>query len=190
MKSAYLLHGVRDHDEFVSRQYPSSSNSHWIPWLQKELVVAGYFCQTPEMPTPYAPKYEEWKDLFARFPIDENSVIVGHSAGAGFALRYLAETKQRIAHLILVAPWIDPRRIHGDFLNFQFDAALPQQVGRFDLLHSEDDFDDIVVTTKALRDTYTPAQMNYHRFTNHGHFCLEDMGTVVFPELLDLIVQK
>ena len=108
MKPAILIHGTCNHVEYFSDQYPSLSNSHWFPWLQKQLLMHGYLAQAPEMPNATRPKYEEWKDTFQRFPIDGETILIGHSCGAGFLLRWMSELPARVARLILVAPWIDP----------------------------------------------------------------------------------
>jgi len=39
MKNAILLHGTSSKEEYYSLEYPSASNSHWLPWLQKNLLV-------------------------------------------------------------------------------------------------------------------------------------------------------
>ena len=61
MKTAILIHGTCDEEEYFSDLYPSLSNSHWFPWLQKQLLIKGIFTQTPEMPDAYKPDYEKWK---------------------------------------------------------------------------------------------------------------------------------
>lgn len=87
MKNITIIHGTPDKEEYESREFPSPSNSHWIPWLQKELNIKGYIAQAPEMPTPYDPSYEEYVSVMANFRIDTDTVLVGHSSGAGFIVR-------------------------------------------------------------------------------------------------------
>ena len=41
-----ILHGRAGADEYISDRYPSASNSHWIPWLQKQLLIKGHDVQT------------------------------------------------------------------------------------------------------------------------------------------------
>ena len=62
---------------------------------------------TPQMPAPTKPKYEEWK-----FILDKNLarlkgeiILVGHSLGATFLVKYLLEEKikQKISGLYLVS---------------------------------------------------------------------------------------
>ena len=95
MKRAYILHGCCDEEEYFSDEYPSPSNAHWLPWLQKNLLQKGYDCQTPEMPKPYAGIYKEWKAQFELYPVDENTSLIGHSCGCGFFLRWLSEYRHK-----------------------------------------------------------------------------------------------
>ena len=66
MKTAILIHGTCDEEEYFSDLYPSLSNSHWFPWLQKQLLIKGIFTQTPEMPDAYKPDYEKWIDALEK----------------------------------------------------------------------------------------------------------------------------
>ena len=91
MKNAIIIHGMTDKEECFSDQYSSLSNSHWLPWLQKQLFIQGILAQTPEMPTPYNPNYNLWLDVFKQFSINKETILVGHSGGAGFLLRFLCE---------------------------------------------------------------------------------------------------
>ena len=43
-------------------------------------------------------------------------------------------------------------------------------------------------TTRRIRDKVTG--IDYKEFHNYGHFCLDDMNTVEFPELLEMCLQS
>ena len=116
MKTALILHGICPEEEFFFSKYPSPSNAWWLPWLQQQFLRAGWQCQTPELPHPYRPSYAEWKETFECFKPQKLSLLVGHSAGGGFAIKYLQEHKLKLEKLILVAPWLDPEREFDDFL--------------------------------------------------------------------------
>ncbi len=185
MKNVYILHGCCDKEEYFSDQYPSPSNFHWIPWLQKQLLMKGYNCQTPEMPKPYGGVYKEWKNLFETYPIDTQTSLIGHSCGCGFFLRWLSETRTRINKLIMVAPWIDPERTRGAFLEFALNPTLPEHVDEMHIFYSSDDeVTGVHPTTKILMEHYPLTKL--YSFNDKGHFCLEDMRTEKFPELLAL----
>lgn len=108
MKNAILIHGWPGKEEYFDPNIPSPSNSHWFPWVQHQLLLKKIEAQTPEMPKAYEPNYEAWKEMFERFEINENSILIGHSCGGGFLTRWLSENDVRVGKVALVAPWLDP----------------------------------------------------------------------------------
>lgn len=183
MKTAILLHGVCDAHEYYEMDFPSPSNAHWFPWLQQKFLRSGVLCQALEMPTPPQPVYEEWVAVFRQITIGPETIIVGHSAGCGFILKYLTQNPGlRVHRLILVAPWIDPYKKRCEFLQGQIDLQLENRVDRIDVLYSTDEPVHGVAETKDLiLQTYPKAKL--HLFEDKGHFCLEEMGTTEFEEL-------
>lgn len=189
MKNALLIHGTCDKEEYFSDKYPSLSNSHWFPWLQKQLLMNGVFTQTPEMPDAYKPDYEKWKGEFERFEVDENTTLVGHSCGGGFLVRWLTENKVSADKLILVAPWLDPnRRKTTDFFDFKIDPEIKRRFKEIHLFVSEDDESDILRSVDMLRGAIP--EIEIHNFKDMGHFTYEDMRTQEFPKLLNLILSR
>ena len=182
-----ILHGRVGADEYFSDRYPSASNSHWIPWLQKQLLIKGHDVQTPEVVRPYLADYDGWRTEFERHLDDEPMVLVGHSCGGGFFVRWLSEHPLvQVGKLVLVAPWLDPEHtISTDFFDFTFDPALPLRIGEFHLFHSSDDGESIRRSVGILLDVY-PGIVQ-HAYDDMGHFCLSDMNTDQFPDLLRAI---
>ena len=122
MKNAILVHGTCSKEEYFDSSEPSLSNAHWFPWLQKQLLVNNISCHSPEISNAHTPIYEKWKREFERFDVNENTILIGHSCGGGFLLRWLSENKIKIDKLILVAPWLDPERSKTtDFFDFEID---------------------------------------------------------------------
>ena len=188
MKNALLIHGTPDKEEYYDRAYPSCSNGHWFPWLQKELCIEGYDCQTPEMPVAYYPNYPKWKQTLEYFPIHADTILLGHSCGGGFLLRYLSENQITPKRLVLVAPWIDPLEARDpEFFNFEFDPYLIDRIETH-LIYSDNDMESIDLTLETINKTYP--SITSHLFKGYGHFCEEDMGTQEFPELLNITLGK
>lgn len=187
MKSAILLHGTCDKEEYFSGEYPSLSNSHWFPWLQKQLLTKGIFTQTPEIPEAYNPQYDLWKREFERFPINEETTLVGHSCGGGFLVRWLTENKVKVGKVVLVAPWLDPDRSKTtDFFEFEIDSKAVDRVRELHVLVSDDDDADIHESVEKIMNVLPKAKI--HRFRDKGHFTFGQMKTDKFPELLDILV--
>ena len=191
MKNAIIIHGIDEIKEEFIKNKNSPSNSHWFPWLQWELVKNGILTQTPEMLNPYIDgmDYDKWADIFSKFKINDNSILIGHSAGAGFLLKYLSLNKDiKINHLILVAPWLDLEKQGGDFFkNFELDADLLKRCQKIDLFYSTDDEDYILNSVDKILNTYN--NINVNIFSDMGHFCENDMNSKEFPELLNAILK-
>lgn len=187
MKTAIILHGMPSKEEYFDERNPAPSNMHWLPWLQRQLILKGILAQTPEMPAPYEPVYEKWCDVFERFDINEDTILVGHSCGAGFLVRWLSEHKVKVGKVVLVAPWVDPgKELSTGFFNFVIDHKLVFRTDVLTVLYSTDDENVILDTIRILREQLVNAQ--FQEFVDKGHFCLSDMKTDKFPELLDAIV--
>jgi hypothetical protein len=186
MRNAIILHGICDSEEYFSDVYPSMSNSHWIPWLQKQFLIKGYSCQTPDVVNVYEANYQGWLETVSVHEINEKTILVAHSAGCGFFLKYLSENKNiNFDKLILVAPFKDPFLKYGDFLQTDFDLKLDKRCNEIHVLYSlDEDVKGIKESVDWLIETYKTAQ--YHEFENHGHFCYGDMKTQEFQKLLDI----
>lgn len=185
MTRAIILHGRpgKDNEYFVDA-YPSASNSHWIPWLQNQLLIAGHDAQTPEMFNAFQPDYSIWQHEFERHLVGEPPILVGHSAGGGFLVRWLSEHPDvGVKKLALVAPWLDPDDDLGnDFFDFTIDDAIAERTEELHIFSSSDDDTDITTSVETLI-THFPTAI-HHQYNNMGHFCLENMRTDTFPDLL------
>lgn len=110
MKTALILHGVCPEEEFFFSKRPSPSNAWWLPWLQQQFLRAGWQCQTPGTPASLPPVLCRMERNFRMVQTQKLSLLVGHGAGAGFAVKYMQERRLRLEKLLLVAPWLDPER--------------------------------------------------------------------------------
>lgn len=183
MFNALIVHGSLDQEEYFNNSYPSPSNSWFIPWLQKQLLLKDILTQTPEMPTPYRPEYTEWKKVIEQYPISSSTILIGHSCGAGFLLKWLGESKIKVRKLILVAPWLDIGNTTNNLLNFELDPKIIELNSNMHVLISEDDYEENVQeSTKLIIDTYN--KITVHRFTNRGHFT--GLENTEIPELLQI----
>lgn len=190
-KNAIILHGSTDEEEYFSIKYPSMSNSHWLPWLQKQLLVKGISTATPEIPNPYRLNWEVWRREFERFDITTETILVGHSCGGGFLVRWLSEHKDRkVGKVVLVAPWIDPTNMkkgQDDFFNFDIDPDLVSRTDGVTIFNSDDDMHVIQESVKILRKEIK--NIGYKEFKGYRHFITKHMGTDAFPELLEEITK-
>jgi len=187
MKTAIIIHGMPSREEYFDLARSAPSNCHWLPWIQKQLLLKGILAQTPEMPEPYAPNYEKWKEVFEQFKVDEQTILVGHSCGGGFLVRWLSENNIKVGKVVLVAPWINSEKdpeleIDKDFFEFNIDENLTSKTAGFKIMYSADDDKYILDTVKILNEKIKNVELQ--EFKDKGHFVMGSMKTEVFPELL------
>jgi len=90
--------------------------------------------------------------------------------------------------VILVAPWLDPDHEHTKnfFDDFEIDSNLVSRTKGITILYSDDDQESVLKTVEIIRQKVNG--ITYKEFHNYRHFCIEDMKTVEFPELLQIIL--
>lgn len=189
MKNAILLHGGPDKGEYYNPKYPSASNSHWFPWLQKQLLVHDIPAATPEVPWAFDRNWPVWQKEAERFDIGPETILVGHSTGAGFWVKYLSiHPEIHVGRVVLVAPWLDPDRKHTKnfFDDFDIDPSLAARTQGVTIFGSDNDMDDVQKTVQLLRDSVE--SIAYREFRGRGHFTFGSMQTVEFPELLEALL--
>lgn len=189
MKNAIILHGMGSKKSYYSVEYPSNSNSNWFPWLQKNLLVNEIHAITPEIPHDFEPDYGVWCREFERYDITPETILVGHSCGGGFLLRWLSEHPDvKVNKLVLVAPWLDPeRKDTTDFFDFSLDSNLKERVNDIILFQSDNENVSGVKQSIKIILTHIPGIRNI-LMKGKGHFCFEEMKTEKFPELLKEIL--
>src|SRR6266702_4796496 len=147
MKTAIILHGMSDpgQEEYYNPNFPSASNSHWIPWLQKQFFIHDIYAQTPEVPNSWKPDYETWRKEFERYDITAETILVGHSCGGGFIVRWLSERPDiRVGKVILVAPWLDPDRSNTtNFFEFTIDSKIIERTKGVTIFNSDNDSESV-----------------------------------------------
>lgn len=191
MANSIIVHGCPSREEYYNPGAPSPSNNLWLPWLAKQLITRDIPAHTPEMPLAYAPDYPGWCREFERYDIGPDTLLVGHSCGGGFLLRWLSEHPgTRVGRVVLVAPWLDPfDEVAPDFFDFTLDPALAARTARTLLFHSDDDAEDIEESVRLIRERVTG--IGYREFQGYGHFTREDRMAgpgAGFPALLDALV--
>ena len=138
----------------------------------------------------WAPDYYEWKNQFEKNKIDEDSILIGHSAGGAFLVRWIEETKTKVRKLILVSPGKAGRESRGTLSNL-YGSNTYRNIGDY----VKDQI--IVFTAKDDMDYHIKNAYEYEKelpakvitLKNHGHFTLGDMGTDEFPELLEEVLK-
>jgi predicted alpha/beta hydrolase family esterase len=185
MKNAIILHGKPSKQEYYGEQFPSMSNSHWIPWLQSQLIKNDIVTATPDVPMNFEPNWPLWVKEVERFEIGPETILVGHSTGAGLWVRYLSEHPElKVGKVVLVAPYLDiEKEEQSEFFDFKLDPEITSRVDGLTVFHSDNDQASVQSTTKYLKDNLK--DFKYVEFHNLGHFTHRTMPDDKFPELLE-----
>lgn len=186
MKNAILLHGKPGEKEYYDPKFPSSSNYHWFPWLQKQLIIKDIKADTPEIPYAFKPEWDLWVKEIERFEITSETILVGHSCGAGFWARYLSEHKDlHTGKVVLVAPslGLGPNWRGSKFFDFEIDPSLGKRVKSMTIMYSESDKESTREAVKILKKELPGVVIK--EYPGMGHFTHNDMKTAEFPELLE-----
>ncbi len=183
-----IIHGCPSFNEKnIERSKDSKRRTydkHWMPWITHQLQQRKIEVKTPLMPNPWLPSYAAFKKEFEKIQITSESILIGHSCGASFIVRWLGESKYKAKKLILVAPWKIPDEddeYRKEFYSYHIDKTIPEHVKEIIIFTSNDEEEDgkksASIFQKALR-------CKVIELKDHGHYTLGDMGTEEFPELL------
>ncbi len=181
MKNAFIIHGAF-----------GSPEENWIPWLRANLTRQGYQVTAPAFPTPEGQTYEQWTGVMVQYVdmFTEETVLIGHSIGATFALCVLEQIDVSIAKTILVSGFL------GHIGRTEFDEINHSIAGReFDwdtirnnskeciIIHGAD---DPYVSTDKARELGQLLNTEPIFIAQGGHLNTE-AGYSTFNELLQLV---
>lgn len=188
MSNAILLHGKPGRDDYYDPAQPSSSNYHWFPWLQKQLIVKDIKADTPEVPFAFEPRYDLWVKEVERFEMTPETMLVGHSCGGGFWVRYLSENPEiEVGKVVLVAPSLGLHWEDRAFFDFEIDPTLVARTKGLTIFYSNIDKQPTLDAVAIFKEKLSGAK--FTQFDNYGHFTHLEMPSSEFPELLEEILK-
>ncbi|MBI5913056.1 class I tRNA ligase family protein [Candidatus Azambacteria bacterium] len=180
-----IVHGSPQKDRRQEAGYLPDNERHWLPWLKETMEARGVKTFAPSMPTPWAPRHEEWKKEFEKLPVGEQSILVGHSAACSFLMRWLGERKRKVKKLILIAP---SKVLKGEetarleeLYAFDIDASVRTLADDIEIIVADDDIDRIKESARLFGEALGVKPL---WLPHGGHFTFLAMGTHEFPEAL------
>jgi predicted alpha/beta hydrolase family esterase len=185
----FIIHGCPSNKEKAMNPETRTYDKHWMPWIKRQLASQGVETYLPLMPDPWEPDYEKFKEEFGKYTVSENDILVGHSCGTTFLIRWLGDTKQTVAKLILVAPWKIADKDNAarkQYYEYPIDVTIKDRVGEIVYFTAEDEDED---GKKSLDIIHDALGGNIIELKGRGHYTLRDMGTEEFPELLKELVR-
>ena len=189
MKNCIILHGCPPNEESLMNFEEMISNKHWIPWLKNQLEEKGIEVSSPLMPEPWNAVYDSWKNEFEKLKIDGETILIGHSCGCAFLVRYLGDTKKKVKKLILVAPWKIPdenNEMEENFYKYPINESIKSQVRETIIFTCNDEEEDGKESAKIFQKALNGKLIE---LKDQGHYDHGYMGTEEFPELLEEVLK-
>ncbi len=189
LKNCIIVHGCPISAQSFLDMQTKNFAGHWIGSVKTELIMKGILTKTPIMPRAFEPNFERYKYEISKYPINEHTILVGHSCACSFLVRYLGESKKKINKLILVAPMKIAKE--GDTLkevlyNFQIDKTIKDRVKEIVYFTSDTEEDRGKESLKLFHEALGGEIIS---IPNYGHYRVEDMGTDKFLELVKVILK-
>lgn len=192
MRQVLVIHGgdtfstrerFLEHLRQATVELESGEHRGWKRNLQ-EALGPEYQVVLPHMPNKQNAQYEEWQIWFEHYlPLLHNgAVLVGHSLGAMFLAKYLAEHDlpfKPAGTMLVAAPYAATD--DNNLIQFALPASLDRfaaQAGQVFLYHSKDDF--VVDFTELEHYRQALPRATVRIFEDRGHFFTEEH----FPELV------
>ena len=188
MNNCIIIHGCPSRDEETMDEKTRTYDKHWMPWVKGELDRVGIPTQIPSMPNPWEPNYAAYKEVLEKYPISENTILIGHSCGCAFLVRWLGDSRQKIKKLILVAPWKvvkEGDEIKKNFYTYPIDPTIKERVSDIIMFTAPNEEENGKRSLKMYHDVLGGKIIS---LDNHGHYTQADMGIIGFPELVKEII--
>ncbi len=186
-KNCIIVHGCEYNEQNSVKLAQRTVENHWTVWVREELIVRGIPAQTPLLPRSWAPKYEAFKSELEKYEVTEHTILVGHSCSCAFLVRWLGETRKKIAKLVLVAPWkvfdgTDADRV--SFYSYDIDPTIVDKVGEIIMFTADNESDD---GKKSLQIFHNVLGGKIISLDGRGHYRTSQWQSSAFPELVEVI---
>jgi len=168
---------------------------NWFPWAEQELSEKGIVCTIPTFPTPNYQNYDDWKMLlnyyYERGYINEESVLVGHSCGAAFIVKYLVDCNIRVKGIVTVSGYNNfcSGDDMMDGLNFSFYQSHDEINKITSLVERRVSFfsdNDPFIPLEKLEEFAEEINAEKMQISNAGHFNAS-AGYTAFEEVIKVL---
>ena len=184
MKNAFIFHGTGGFPE-----------ENWFPWLKNKLEKRGIVVTVPKFPTPEGQSLQAWLEIMKPYEQEVNAetIIIGHSLGGLFLLRYLEQLKDAVGSSVFVAASAGVMPIKFDEADAAFSGgfvfnwgAIHRVAGKTAVFHSDNDPYISLGNGELIAEKLGT---DFHMLQNAGHFNTAS-GHTKFPQLLNIIESK
>jgi len=167
---------------------------NWIPWLFDSLSSENKKVLVPQFPSPDGQSFESWEKILLSYVhlFNENTIFVGHSLGATFAVDFIVKHKLKLKKLFLISGLYKKIGIEEfDILNqsfFNSRDSLSQLKSYTDQILSIYSQNDPYLSFETLKEFADLCQAKSIIIESGGHFN-KSAGYEKFHELLELILR-
>lgn len=168
-----------------------NNEGNWMGWIKKSLELQDYTVMCPLINDVWKAPYAQWQAELDKLTINEQTVLVGLSAGGYALLRYLGETGRHVKKVILIAPGSkyvleDPSHerlpFEEEFYSYEVTASIQGQIEKPVVIFVSNDWDAILKSVEMYKDVLNAKVITLQ---NLGHF---SFLITELPELLSEIV--
>lgn len=179
----YIVHG-----------YQASPESHWFPWLKRQLTAAGHTVDTISLPNSNAPELDDWVEAIGRVIArpSADTCFITHSLGGIALLHYLTalEGEWELPGLFIVSGFVEKLRVIPELDGFVGQAhvdvpSLKDHIAHVEVFVSTN---DVLVDPALTRRLAGALSATLTTVEDGGHF-LESDGYIEFPQLWQRIAQ-
>lgn len=185
---------------FINHGFMGSNIENWFPWIKHEIDNNKNQVIIPQYPIDNKNQfYKYWKkvlDVYNRFNyINSNSIMIGHSSGCAFTIKYLIENNIIIDKLILVSGFNNYFAENEDefhskvnqsfYLNDEELVKIKNLCNRIICIYGDD---DPYIPQNVFQDLALKLKAKEIIIKKGGHLN-KDAGFDKFVELLDIIKQ-
>lgn len=127
MTNVIILHGTG-----------CNPNLYWYPYIKQNLENKGYDVWVPTLPNTEEADLKEWLSfILENGIINEETILIGHSAGSALILSILEKINVKIKQAILVAGFID---LDSKILQTSYDwNKIKSNIDDIIFINSDDD---------------------------------------------------
>ena len=158
-------------------------------WTKRCLEEKAYLVACPIITDVWRAPYSDWKRALDPLGINENTILVGLSAGGAACVRWLSEIKVKIKKLILIAPGskytatdADPLPSKKEFYDFDIGPDLKGQIMDRVIILVSNDSPEILKSVELYRKALDAKVIELEE---RGHF---SFLIPKLPELVDEIL--
>lgn len=184
MKTVFLIHGYNGIPPIFT-------------WLEEELAKRGYQVIIPEFPNREKIDFNSWiktLDLY-KDKFDENTIIIAHSIGNSFALRYININNIHLKLFISLAGFCEKFKVSG---NVNLSNAISEFCDTNEIIKAKENIDkmyaiysntDHIVPINILKSFVKRLSAEVILLENVGHMGAKS-GIKQLPKVLEIIEKE